>query len=165
MKKISIIVAVAANWAIGKDNDLLWHISNDLKWFKKHTSGNPVIMGKKTWESLPLKPLPKRLNIIISDIPKEYFEGCQTVGSIDEAINIMDQEKENFIIGGGSVYAQFLPIAQKLYLTRVHKEFDADIFFPEVNMDEWEEVFREDHPESDDNLLGYSFMILKKKIT
>lgn len=165
MKKISIIVAVAANWAIGKDNDLLWHISNDLKWFKKHTSGNPVIMGKKTWDSLPLKPLPKRLNIIISDNPNDSFDGGQTVGSIEEAIKNMDQEKENFIIGGGSVYAQFLPIAQKLYLTQVHKEFDGDIFFPEVNMDQWEEIFREDHPESDDNPLAYSFLILKKKIS
>jgi len=165
MKKISIIVAVAANWAIGKDNDLLWHISNDLKWFKKHTSGNPVIMGKKTWDSLPVKPLPQRLNIVISDNPQDSYDGCQTVGSIDEAINNMDREKENFIIGGGSVYTQFLPRAQKLYLTKVHKEFDADIFFPEVNMNEWEEIFREDHPESAGNHLAYSFLILERKNT
>ncbi len=162
MKKISIIVAVASNWAIGKDNDLLWHISNDLKWFKKQTSGNPVIMGKKTWESLPLKPLPNRLNIILSDNPADNFDGCQTVGSLEEAIMVMDSSKENFIIGGGSVYSQFLPNAQKLYLTQVHEEFEADIFFPEVNMEEWTEVFREDHPKTADNHLGYSFLILER---
>lgn len=162
MKKISIIVAVAANWAIGKNNDLLWHISNDLKWFKKHTSGNPVIMGKKTWESLPVRPLPKRLNIIISDKPNDVFEGGQTVNSIENSILAMDPEKENFIIGGGSVYAQFLPLAQKLYLTKVHKDFEADIFFPEVNMNEWKEIYREDHLETMENQLPYSFIILER---
>ncbi len=156
-------MAVAANRAIGKDNDLLWHISNDLKWFKKHTSGNPVIMGKKTWDSLPIKPLPKRTNIIISDNPDDRFEKCHTAGSIEQAIEKMDSKKENFIIGGGSIYKQFLPRAQKLYLTQVHREYEADIFFPEINMDEWEEVFREDHPESVDNSIAYSFLILSRQ--
>lgn len=162
MKKISIIVALASNSAIGKNNDLLWHISNDLKWFKKHTSGNPVIMGKKTWESLPLRPLPKRLNIILSDNLNDKFEGALTVDSIEKSIAVMDPNKENFIMGGGSVYAQFLPKAQKLYLTKVHKDFDGDVFFPEVNMNEWKEVFREDHPETEDNPLPYSFLILER---
>ena len=162
-KRISIIVAVAANWAIGKNNDLLWHISNDFKWFKKHTMGNPVVMGKKTWESLPLRPLPKRLNIVISDNASDQFAGASAVGSIDSAIRAMDPKKENFIIGGGSIYTQFLPKADHLYLTQVHKEFEADIFFPEVDFNEWDEVFREEHPESEENKLGYTFLILKRK--
>ncbi len=161
-KRISIIVAVASNWAIGKDNDLLWHIPNDLRWFKKHTSGNPVIMGKKTWESLPFKPLPNRKNVIISDNKADCFEGCITVGSIKEAIHTMDTGKENFIMGGGSIYKQFLPIADHLYLTQVHEEFEGDIFFPDVNLNEWKEVFKEEHPKSDDNPLGYTFLILER---
>lgn len=161
-KRISIIVAVASNWAIGKDNDLLWHISNDLKWFKKHTSGNPVIMGKKTWASLPFRPLPNRKNIIISDNVSDCFDGCTTVGSIDDAIEAMDHNKENFIIGGGSVYRQFLPIADHLYLTQVHQDFEGDIFFPDVDFSEWEEEFREDHPQNENNLLPYTFLILKR---
>jgi dihydrofolate reductase len=161
-KRISIIVAVAANWAIGKDNDLLWHISEDLKWFKKHTSGNPVIMGKKTWESLPFKPLPNRKNIIISDNPTDCFGGCATVNSIEAAIEAMDPVRENFIMGGGSIYRQFLPMADKLYLTKVHKEFEADIFFPEISPAEWKEEFKEDHPEGEDNPLGYTFLILNR---
>lgn len=165
MKNISIIVAVAANWAIGKDNDLLWHLSNDLKWFKKHTSGNPVVMGKRTWESLPLRPLPKRLNIVISDNPEDRFEGSLIATSLDHAVELMDPEKENFIIGGGSIYRQFLPIAQKLYLTQVHRDFEADVFFPVVDFSEWNELYREDHPESSDNPLPYSFLILEKKAT
>jgi len=161
-KRISIIVAVSSNWAIGKDNDLLWHIPNDLKWFKKHTSGNPVIMGKKTWESLPFRPLPKRKNVIISDNVADCFEGCTTVGSIAEAIETMDHDKENFIMGGGSVYKQFLPLANRLYLTRVHQEFEGDIFFPEVDFSQWKEEFREEHPQSEENPLGYTFLILER---
>ena len=161
-KRISIIVAVASNWAIGRNNDLLWHIPNDFKWFKKHTSGNPVIMGKKTWESLPLRPLPNRMNVVISDNKEDNFEGGYTVASIEEAIETMDQQKENFIIGGGSIYKQFLPIADHLYLTQVHKAFEGDIFFPEVDLNDWEEVFREEHPQSKENPLGYTFLILSR---
>jgi dihydrofolate reductase len=162
-KRISIIVAVAKNWAIGKDNDLLWHISEDLKWFKKNTSGNPVIMGKNTWDSLPLKPLPKRINIIISDNSSDVFEGGITVNTVEAAIQSMDPEKENFIIGGGSIYRQFLPKADHLYLTMVHEEFEGDVYFPEVDFEDWEEIFKEDHPKSGDVPLGYSFVILRRK--
>lgn len=161
-KKISIIVAVAENLAIGKDNDLLWHIPNDFKWFKKHTTGHPVIMGKKTWLSLPTRPLPNRKNIIISDNPADCYSGCQTVGSIEAAIEAMDAEQENFIIGGGSVYRQFMPLAQKLYLTRVHQSFEADIYFPEIPAEEWTLVFEEDHPQSEENPLGYTFQIFNR---
>jgi len=159
MKIISIIVAVASNGAIGKNNDLLWHIPEDFKWFKKHTLGNPVIMGKKTWESLPRKPLPGRTNIVISDDPSDCYDSCITVGSIPEAIERMSDEKENFIIGGGMIYRQFLPLADRLYLTRVHKDFEADIFFPELDLNIWKEVYREEHPEKEPEKLGFSFLI------
>ena len=159
-KQIAIIVAIAENYAIGKNNDLLWHISDDLKRFKKITSGNPVVMGKKTFFSLPVHPLPNRKNIVITDIPGEVIDGCTMAYSIDDAIEKMDADKTNFIIGGGSVYAQFLPHADKLYLTRVHKDFDADVFFPKINFDEWEKIFEEPHPE---NKLPYTFQEFVKK--
>jgi dihydrofolate reductase len=133
MKQISIIVAVAANRAIGKDNDLLWHISEDLKRFKKITQGNQVIMGKKTFESLPKAPLPNRTNVVITDDRNDHFEGCVTVYSIEEAIDLCSEESESFIIGGGTIYKQFLPYASKLYITKVHRDFDADTFFPEYS--------------------------------
>ena len=151
MKRISIIVAVAANWAIGKDNDLLWHISEDMRWFKRHTQGHPVVMGKKTWESLPIRPLPKRTNIVITDNPADCFE---------EAIHRMDEHQENFIIGGGSVYTQFLPLVQKIYLTRVHQDFEGDVFFPALLDKDWIETFNEDYMDSP---LPFSFKILERR--
>ena len=134
---ISIIVAIASNNAIGKNNDLLWHIPADLKRFKLITSGHPVIMGKRTWESLPRRPLPNRRNIVITDIQGETIEGCEMAYAIDEAIAMCDPAEENFIIGGASVYRQFLPHADRLYLTLVKKDFDADVFFPEIDFSQW----------------------------
>lgn len=163
MKKISIIVAVASNGAIGKNNELLWHIPEDFQWFKKHTSGHTVVMGRNTWESLPLRPLPGRTNIVITDQANDNFGGCVIVSSIEEAIDKMDAKGENFIIGGGSVYGQFMPLAQKFYLTRVHRDFDADIYFPEYDLSEWEEIFREDYPETGPDKPGYSFIIYERR--
>jgi len=162
-KQISIIVAIAKNNAIGKNNDLLWHIPNDLKRFKKLTSGHNIIMGKKTYQSLPFRPLPNRTNIVITDIAGEVIEGCKMAYSINDAVELMDKENENFIIGGGSIYKQFLPVADKLYLTIVHKDFDADIFFPEINFDEWEKI-EEVFVNDDDSVpFDYSYLTLKKR--
>src|SRR5665647_865800 len=112
---ISIIVAVSEDWGIGKDNELLWHIAEDLKRFKKLTLGNAVIMGKKTWESLPKRPLPGRKNIVLTDDPEEVIEGSITAYSIDDALSKCETGEEIFIIGGGSIYSQFMPIADRLY--------------------------------------------------
>jgi dihydrofolate reductase len=143
-RNIAIIVAVARNFAIGKNNELLFHLSNDLKRFKKITKGHSVIMGKKTFFSLPNGPLPHRRNIVITDIPGERFDGCETVNSIEEVIELVKNEDTAFVIGGGMIYRQFYPIAGKLYLTLVHKDFEADTFFPEIRFDEWIELERED---------------------
>jgi len=142
-KNIAIIVAVAQNFAIGKNNELLFHLPNDLKRFKNITKGHSVIMGKKTLFSLPNGPLPHRRNIVITDIPGETFEGCETVYSIEEVVELIKNEEMAFVIGGGMIYRQFYPIAGKLFLTLVHKDFEADIFFPEIKFDEWEETDRE----------------------
>lgn len=155
MKPISIIVAIADNLAIGKDNQLLWHIPADLKRFKELTTGHTIVMGKRTFYSLPMRPLPNRRSIVITDVPGEQIPGCDMAYSIEEAVALMDVDKENFIIGGGMVYRQFMPLADKLYLTFVHKEFDADTFYPAIDFEEWTEIQREDI--CDDGSLGFDY--------
>lgn len=162
-KDISIIVAIASNYAIGKDNDLLWHISNDLKRFKRLTEGHFIIMGKRTYYSLPIRPLPKRISMVITDVANEQIDNCLMAYSIDEAINKMDSEKENFIIGGGSIYKQFMPLANKLYITRVEKDFEADTFFPQISLNEWTLTEKIDVDIDKQNNFKYSFEIYVRK--
>lgn len=161
-ENISIIVAIAQNFAIGKNNDLLFHLPNDLKRFKQITTGHPVIMGRNTLLSLPKGALPNRRNIVITDNPAENFNGCEMVFSIDEAIEAVKNETEAFVIGGGIIYRQFFPFAGKLYLTLVHRDFEADVYFPEVVYSEWEELEREDHFD-EKNGFNYSYLNLKRK--
>ncbi|BBE18980.1 dihydrofolate reductase [Aquipluma nitroreducens] len=161
-ENISIIVAIAQNFAIGKNNDLLFHLPNDLKRFKEITTGHPVIMGRNTLLSLPKGALPNRRNIVISDIPGEKFERCEMVTSIEAAAAAVKDEQEAFIIGGGMIYRQFFPLVGKLYLTLVHRDFDADVYFPEIDYSEWEEVFRENHSD-EKNGFDYSYINLKRK--
>ncbi|WP_343335040.1 dihydrofolate reductase [Draconibacterium aestuarii] len=161
-KNISIIVAIAENFAIGKNNDLLFHLPNDLKRFKEITSGHTIIMGRNTLLSLPKWPLPNRRHIVITDNPDDVFPGCETVFSIDEAIKKVQAEEEAFVIGGGMIYRQFYPVAGKLYLTLVHKPFEADVFFPEINYSEWNENSREDLKDEKNNF-EYSYLDLERK--
>jgi dihydrofolate reductase len=154
---ISIIVAIAENLAIGKDNKLLWHLSDDLKRFKKLTTGHTLIMGRNTFLSLPNGALPNRRHIVISDQAGERFEGCEMAGSIQEAIELAGSDEECFVIGGGMVYKQFLPIAGKLYLTRVHKSFEADTFFPEVDFSQWKAVLSEEVEAGERNQYEHSY--------
>lgn len=156
---ISIIVAIAQNNAIGKGNQLLWHISDDLKRFKHLTEGHTVVMGKRTYYSLPKRPLANRRNVVITDLPGETIEGCVMAYSIPDALDQMEKGQENFIIGGGSVYNQFLPLADRLYLTVVHKNFDADTFFDPINFGEWKETWREEHETGE---FTYSFVNLER---
>ena len=168
-KEINIIVAIAKNNAIGKDNDLLWRISDDLKRFKKYTTGKSIIMGKNTFFSLPERTLengktnalPNRQNIVITDNKNEFFNAVNTAYSIEEAIDYA--EEDIFIIGGGMVYKTFLPLADRLYLTRVDKDFDGDVFFPEIDYSEWEEEYTETISANDKNEFEHSFSILKRK--
>lgn len=129
---IRIIVAISKNRAIGKDNKLLWKLSSDLKIFKKLTTGSSVVMGRKTYESVG-KPLPKRRNIIISRDENYQIDGCEVVNSIDEALLLTGSDC--FIIGGGEIYKQTLPLADKLYITEVDVEIEGDTFFPELSKD------------------------------
>ncbi len=162
MKTISIIVAIAENNAIGKDNKLLWHLPDDLKRFKRLTSGHPVIMGKKTFESLPIKPLPNRTNIVLTDIPDELIEGCVMAYSIEDALSKCPDGEECFVMGGGMVYKQFLEIADRLYITYIHKNFDADTFFPTVNYDDWTLVEEEKHEDEGNHGFSFTYTLYEK---
>jgi len=161
-KNISIIVAIAQNFAIGRNNQLLFHLPEDLKRFKVLTTGKTIIMGRNTLLSLPKWPLPNRRHIVITDKPDDIFPGCETVLSIDDAIASVKHQDEAFIIGGGMVYRQFYPLAGRLYLTLVHKDFDADTFFPEIDFSAWDEEWRENHIDESNNF-EYSYMNLKRK--
>jgi dihydrofolate reductase len=162
-KNISIIVAIAENNAIGKNNELLWSIPEDMKWFKQITSGHTVIMGRRTFLSLPKGALPNRRNIVISDVSDEAFKDCEMVSSIEDALIACDEKNESFVIGGGMVYRQFLPHARKLYITRVHKDFEADTFFPPINFDEWDELERRKNPADEKTPFSYSFIVYARK--
>jgi len=140
--ELSIIVAIAENGVIGGGNKLLWHIPEDLKRFKRITSGRSLIMGRKTFESIG-KPLPNRRNIVISRNPDFRVEGIEVANSLNAALELTKTEDEVFIIGGGEIYRQALPLATKLYITRVHAYFDGDTYFPEIPMQQWQLVSSE----------------------
>ena len=153
---LSIIVAMAENRAIGRNGDLIWHNSRDLRQFKKITTGHTVIMGYKTYLSLPNhKALPNRRNIILSSRLDEAPEGFELADSIKTALDMVKDEEEVFIMGGGMVYEQFLPLVDRLYLTRIGKCFEADTYFPYVNFDEWDLVDLE--VIDDDPQVDYSY--------
>ena len=163
MKPISIIVAIAENNAIGKDNRLLWHLPEDLKRFKRITKGHKIIMGKNTYFSLPKRPLPDRVSVVLTDQPGELIDTCQMAYSIDEVLSKCDDEQENFIVGGASVYKQFLPYAQKLYITWVKAVFEADTFFPDIDPAIWEVVDSEPHEKDEKHPYPYTFVTYLKK--
>lgn len=142
-QEVSIIVAMARDGAIGRGGDLLWHISDDLKRFKQLTKGHAVIMGRKTYESLPKRPLPHRRNIIISRNPEYRADGADVFTSLEEALESCRAEEEVFIIGGATIYALALPLATRLYLTEIDADCeDADTWFPPFDRGEWKNTAR-----------------------
>jgi len=164
---ISIIVAIADNYAIGCKNQLLWHISEDLQYFKRVTHGHPVLMGWNTWESIG-KVLPNRRNMIVSRTPASA-PGAEVFLSIPDALAAIDmkgpeqKDQEVFIIGGGEIYRQFLPLADRLYLTLVHTSIEeADTFFPEIDFSQWQEIFRESHPRGEKFEHPFDFVVLER---
>ncbi|HLC61423.1 MAG TPA: dihydrofolate reductase [Candidatus Nanoarchaeia archaeon] len=156
---ISLIAAVGKNNVIGTDNKLPWKLSADLKRFKAITSGKPVVMGRKTFESIG-KPLPNRTNIIITRDKNYKADGCVVVHSAEEALNAAKGNAEIMIIGGEQIFKEFLPIANKLYLTIIDKDFEGDSYFPEYDKSEWKEVSREEH---EGEGLKYAFADLERK--
>lgn len=159
---ISIIVAIAQNGTIGDKNALLWHIKEDMRFFRTTTSGHPVIMGRKTFESLGSKPLPKRKNIVITRSDVE-FEGAFVAHSLEEAIAMADDDAEVFIMGGAQIYAQALDIADRMYITRVERDYEGDASFPEVDYSKWKLVAEERYERGEDYDSPFSFLTYDRK--
>ena len=159
---ITIIAAIAENNALGKNNDLIWHLPADLKRFKKTTTGHHIIMGRNTFESIG-KALPNRTTVIITRNPDYKMEGCVVVNSLDEALKVAENDDTPFIIGGAQIYKQAISIADKLDITEVHHSFDADVFFPDIDKNTWEETSREFFKANEKNKFDYSFVSYIKK--
>ncbi|MCF6129150.1 dihydrofolate reductase [Flavobacterium sp. AS60] len=159
---ITLIAAVAENYALGKDNQLLWHLPDDFKRFKNVTSGHYIIMGRKTFESFP-NPLPNRTHVIITRQKKYSSENCIIVDSLNAAISVCPKDEEVFIIGGGEIYTQSIEIADKLDITKVHYSFDADTFFPEIDLNKWKLTSTEFHPKDEKNQFDFTFETYLRK--
>lgn len=160
---LTLIAAASENNALGKDNDLVWHLPDDFKRFKALTSGHFIIMGRKTFESFP-KPLPNRTHVIITR-QKDYTvpEGCIVANSLKNAIELCPESEEIFIIGGGQIYKQSIEIADKIELTRVHTTVEADAFFPEIDEDIWEVIQSEYHPKDEKHEHDFTYLTFVKR--
>ena len=159
---ISYVVAVSKNGVIGREGGLPWHISSDLKRFKEITMGKPVVMGRKTWESLPRRPLPGRRNIVITRQPGFAPEGAEVAATPEEALALCGNAPEVAIIGGGEIYRLFWPLVDRLYLTEVDLEVEGDTHFPAVSPAEWREVGREVHPRGEKDSAAFTLRILDR---
>jgi len=161
---VSAIVATASNRVIGKDNDIPWYLPADLKYFKRTTLNHHILMGRKSFESIG-KSLPKRTNVIITRNPYFIASNCLVAASLEEALEIAydNGEKEAFIIGGGEIYRQSIPLLDRLYLTEVAIEPEGTVYFPELNWDEWTLVSEEPHEADEKNEYAYNFKVFEKK--
>lgn len=159
--KLSLIVAMAANRTIGLNNQMPWHLSADLKKFKQITMGQPIIMGRKTFESIG-RPLPGRQNIIISRNPNYQQSGCSVFNDLDSALQSCTGHDEVFVIGGATLYEATVACADRLYITEIQKTFDGDTWFPEINPEQWQEVAREEIKDDSSVDFNYSFIIYER---
>ncbi len=158
---VSIVVAIAQNNAIGKNNKLLWHLPADLKHFKQITSGHTIIMGRKTYDSIG-RPLPNRRNIVITRNTGLAIEGAEVVTTLDDALALCDNDEEVFIVGGAQIYEQALAKTDRIHLTTVHQNYDADTFFPEIDKQVWKVINSEDHAPDEKNVVAYTFSTLER---
>lgn len=158
---ISLIWAQDDHGLIGKEGALPWRLPADMAWFRKRTLGKPILMGRRTYESIG-RPLPGRLSMILTSRTDYTAEGCKVVHSLDEAIATAGNAEEIMVIGGAEVYAQALPLAERLYCTRIHAAFEGDTFFPSVDFDQWREEFREDHEADAKNPYSYTFLVMSR---
>ena len=167
MPRLSLIAAIAQNGGIGKDGDLLYHLPADMRRFKSLTTGHTVVMGRRTFESLPKGALPNRRNMVLSTQPGAEFPGAECFSSIEKAIEAArtnETEEEIFVIGGYSVYKVAMPMADRLYLTTVdHSGEQADTFFPDLDPTEWETTEMEEHPADEKHAYPYVFLTLERK--
>lgn len=157
-----MIAAAAENNALGKDNDLVWHLPDDFKRFKKLTTGHHIIMGRKTFESFP-QPLPNRTHIVISRKKDYHPKGAVVVNSLEKALELAKEDTQAFIIGGGEIYKLALPKAEKIELTRVHGEFEADTFFPELNEENWKLTAKKHHPADEKHKFAFTYLTYERQ--
>ena len=166
LPRFSILVAMAKNRVIGRNNALPWQLSADLKRFKQLTMGHHIVMGRKTYESLG-RLLPGRTSVIVTRQSDYQIPGAIVVGSIAEALKVCgegkDMNQESFVIGGAEIYQQALPLCQRMYITEIQQEVDGDTLFPEFNQQEWREIFREKHSQDEADGLDYHFVVLDRK--
>ncbi len=162
MMNPTLIAAMAQNRVIGKDNDLIWHLPDDLKRFKRLTKGHHVIMGRKTYESMN-SPLPHRVNIVITRKRDYKANGCIVVSSLDEALQKVEGDDQPFIIGGGEIYKQSLEVALTIELTLVHGTFDGDTYFPQIDESQWKLVEKQEHPKDEKHNYSFDFLTYRKK--
>ena len=160
---IAFVVATAENGVIGRDNQLLWHLPEDLKHFKRLTQGHPVVMGRRTYDSIG-RPLPNRTNLVVTRQPDWQAEGCETTYSVPSALaRAAELDEDVFVIGGADIYRQALPAADVIYLTEVHHVFEGDVVFPELNHAEWREETRERHEPDERHAYAFSFVTLRRR--
>lgn len=159
---IALIAAMDKHHVIGKDNDMPWHLPDDLKFFKANTTGKTVIMGRKTFESIGSRPLPNRRNLVVSRNADYALEGAELFTSVEAALQSCDATSEIIIMGGGQLYRQMLPFANTLYVTQVEAEVDGDTRFPEWDTTEWQAISEQYHPQDERHLYAFSFVVLKR---
>jgi len=164
---ISMIAAVAKNQVIGKNNDLVWRLPDDMKYFMETTQNHYVIMGRRNYDSIPhkFKPLPNRVNIIVTKQQNYTADDCIIKNNIEDALNYAraNKQKEVFIIGGGQIYRQSLPLANKLYITEIKESFEGDTYFPELKKAAWQEISRQNHPKDERHAHTFDFVVYQRK--
>lgn len=160
-RTLTMIAAAAENNALGKDNDLIWHISEDLKRFKRLTTGHAIIMGRKTFESMP-KALPNRINIVLTQKKDYTAEGAVVVHTIKDALALVKDDHQPFVIGGGQIYSLFMPLCDRIELTRVHHEFEADVFFPDIDTSAFEIISEEFIAKTEDQPYNYTYLTYQR---
>lgn len=161
--KLTTIAAVADNGVIGKDNDLIWHLPDDLKHFKRLTKGHTIVMGRKTWESIGAKPLPKRRHIIITRNAEYTATGAEVVTSVDAALELIENDEQPFIVGGAEIYKLAMPFVKRLELTYVHNDFEGDTYFPEFDKNEWEVTSEVRHEADEKHQWPFTFVQLNRR--
>ncbi len=163
--RIAYVVAMDENRVIGRDNDLPWRLPDDMRWFREKTLGKPCIMGRKTYDSLPdrFRPLPGRLNIVVTRNSDYQALGAVVVHSVDEALQAAGDVEEVIIVGGGDLFRRLMPVVDRLYLTQVRGAVEGDVFFPPIDLSQWHETYRQEHPADERHPLPFTWLILDRK--